>query len=134
MSNYVYDKAAGALWGADIAFDTDNIKAYLIDTALYTADKVNDEFLTDVPAGARTAVSANLGTKTITGRIIDAANVVFTAVPTGAANEAVILVQDTAVEATSRVIIYADTATGLPVTPNDTDITVIWNVSGIATL
>tara|TARA_Y100000310_G_C20363922_1_gene660267 strand:+ start:34 stop:438 length:405 start_codon:yes stop_codon:yes gene_type:complete len=134
MANYVYDKAAGALWGADIAFDTDTIQAYLVDTALYTPDKVNDEFLSDIPVGARTITPVSLASKTITGRVIDAADVVFPTVAAGADREAVILVQDTGVEATSRLLIHADTATGLPVTPNGQDITVIWNASGIATL
>jgi len=134
MANYVYDKAAGALWSGDIAYDTDVIHAYLIDTALYTPDKVSDDFLADIPAGARKAGPITLASKSITGRIIDAADVVFPSVAAGDPCEAVVLVQDTGAEASSKLIIQADTATGLPVTPNGQDITVIWNGSGIATL
>ena len=133
MANFVYDKAATALWGADIAFDTDNIKAVLVDTASYTVDKVNDQFLSAIVGGARTAVSANLTTKTIIGRIIDADDVVYSAVA-GAVSEAIVIYQDTGAEATSRLLIYADTAGGLPATPNGTDITIVWNALGIATL
>ena len=133
MSNFVYDKAAGALWGADIAYDTDNIKAVLVDTGLYSVSKTNDEFLSDIAAGARVATTSNLLSKTITGRVIDAADPVFTAV-TGNESEALVIYQDSGSDATSRVIIYVDTATNLPVTPNGTDITVIFNASGIATL
>ena len=35
--------------------------------------------------------------------------------------------QDSGVEATSRLIANIDAATGLPVTPNGTDITVQWD-------
>lgn len=134
MSNYVYDLAAGALWGGDIAYDTDSVQAYLIDTALYTPNKATDQFLSDIPVGARKAGPITLASKTITGRVIDAADVVFPSVPAGDQCEVVAIVQNTGVEATSRVIIHADTATGLPATPNGQDITVIWNALGIATL
>ncbi len=133
MANYIYDKAAGALWGADIAFDTDNIKAVLVDAALYTPDKVNDEFLSDIAAGARVATTGNLASKTITGRVIDAADPVFTAV-TGAESEIVVLYQDTGVDSTSRLLIHVDTATGLPATPTGNDITIVFNAAGICTL
>lgn len=133
MANYIYDKACSSLWGADIAWDTDNIKAVLVDTADYTANKATDEFLSDIPSAARVAISDNLTSKTITGRVVDAADVVLSSV-SGDTSEAVVLYQDTADPATSRLIIYADTATGLPVTPNGTDITIRWNASGIATL
>jgi hypothetical protein len=55
--------------------------------------------------------------------------VTFTAV-TGDVSEAVILYKDTGVAATSPLIAYIDTATGLPVTPNGGDITVTVPASG----
>jgi hypothetical protein len=133
MANAFYTKAKDGLWGGDIAYDTDNIKAVLVDTASYTANLATDEFLSDIPVGARVATSSNLTSKTISGGAIDAADVVYSTV-SGNESEAVVLYQDTAVEGTSRLIVYVDTATGLPVTPNGTDITVQWNASGIATL
>ena len=113
MANFVYDKGCEALWGADIAYDTDNIKAVLVDTASYTVDKANDEFLTDV--GGVQATSGNFAGKTIVGRVIDADDVVLSSV-TGNESEALVLYQDTGSAATSRLLIYVDTATGLPVT------------------
>jgi hypothetical protein len=133
VANYIYDKAADGLWGADIAWDTDNIKAVLVDTALYTPAKTTDQYLSDIAAGARVATSGNLTSKTISSRTIDAADVTYTSV-SGASCEALVIYQDTGVEGTSRLIIYVDTATGLPVTPNGGDITVQWNASGIASL
>lgn len=133
MANTYYTKAKDALWKAQIAYDTDNIKAVLVDTADYTLNVATHEFLSDIPAIARVATSANLTGKTISGGVIDAADVVLSTVA-GDEAEAVVVYQDTGVESTSRLIAYVDTATGLPVTPNITDITIRWNASGIASL
>ncbi len=133
MANFIYDKAADGLWGGDIAFDTDSVKVVLVDTASYTADKANDEFLSSIPGAAVTATTPNLTGKTISARAIDADDPVFTAV-TGDESEALVLYQDTGVPGSSRLLAYVDTATGLPATPNGTDITIIFNVNGIAKL
>jgi hypothetical protein len=45
----------------------------------------------------------------------------------GASVEAIAIYQDTGNEATSRLIAYIDTATGLPVTPNGGDINLNWD-------
>lgn len=133
MANVIYDKACEGLWNADIDWATANIKTVLVDTDVYTLDSVNHEFLSDVTGIIST--TANLASKTIVGRVIDAADVTFTAVPAGPAAEALVIYIDTTVASTSRLIIYADSASaGLPVTPNGGDIVVRWNASGIATL
>jgi hypothetical protein len=131
MANVIYDLGCAGLWGGDIAWDTGDIRAVIIDTGVYTVDTAAHEFLSDL--SGIIATSGSLTSKTITGRVIDSADVVFASV-TGAVSEAIVLYQSTGVAGTSRLIIYADTATGLPVTPNGTDITVRWNASGIATL
>ena len=46
---------------------------------------------------------------------------------TGVSVEALVIYQDSGVSATSRLIAYIDTATGLPVTPNGGNITVTWD-------
>jgi len=84
------------------------------------------DFLDDVLAAARVATSANLASKTATAGVADAANVTFSAV-TGDPSEALVIYKDSGVEATSPLIAYIDTATGLPVTPNGGDITVTWD-------
>ena len=43
------------------------------------------------------------------------------------AEKALILYQHTGTDATARLIAYIDTATGLPVTPNGGDITIVWD-------
>jgi hypothetical protein len=51
---------------------------------------------------------------------------VFSAV-TGDQSEALVIYKDTGSAATSPLIAYIDTATGLPVTPNGADVTVTWD-------
>lgn len=128
MSNAIYPKYKEALIGgdSDIALDSGNIKVALVDLADYTYSAAHN-FLDDVPAGARVAVSGNLASKTITDGIFDAADVVLSAV-TGDQAEALIIFIDTGVEATSRLVAFIDTGvTGLPVTPNGGDITITWD-------
>ena len=132
MANVLYPKAKEGFIGGDIALDTDNLKAVLVDTATYTYN-VAHEFLSDIPAGERVATSANLTSKTITDGTFDSADIVYTAV-TGDPSEAVVLYQDSGVEGTSRLIAYIDVATGLPVTPDGTNINLNVNASGWFTL
>ena len=132
MANALYPKAKQAFLGADIDLEVDNIVAVLIDTAAYTYNTAH-EFLSEIPVGDRIATSSNLASKTITNGIFDSADIVYTAV-TGDPSEAIVLVQDTGSAATSRLIAYIDTATGLPVTPDGTNINVNVNASGWFTL
>lgn len=108
-----------------VDFDTDDIRAILVDTGAYTVDLTNHDFLDDVPGGARIATVALTG-ESVSGNVFDANDAVFTSV-SGATCEAVILYKHTGTESTSRLICYIDTATGLPVTPNGADITVQWD-------
>ena len=133
MSNALYGKGKEAFLGADIDWLADNIKVVLVDTAAYTPNFSTDDFLADIPSGDRIATSGNLASKTSTLGVADAADVTFTAV-TGDVSEALVIYKDTGNEATSPLIAYIDTATGLPVTPNGGDITIEWNASGIFAL
>ncbi|QDP52412.1 MAG: hypothetical protein Unbinned96contig1001_29 [Prokaryotic dsDNA virus sp.] len=126
MANALYDKGRESFLKGEISWDTDNIKAVLVDTATYTVDLVNDQFLSDIPAGERVATSGNLTSPTTTAGVADAADITFSAV-SGDQSEALVLYKDTTVATTSNLIAYIDTATGLPVTPNGGDITVQWD-------
>lgn len=126
MANALYGLGREGFLGGDIDWDLNTIKAVLVDTALYTVSIDVHQFLSDVAVGARVSTSPALTTKTKALGVAGAANTVFTAV-SGASVEAVVLFQDTGVEATSRLIAYIDTATGLPVTPNGGDINLNWD-------
>ena len=135
MANAIYPKYKEALidGASNVALDSEDVKAILVDLADYSYSAAHD-FLDDVPAGARVAISAALDTKTITDGVFDAANFSWTAV-TGDPSEAVIIFIDTGVEETSRLVAFYDTGvTGLPVTPNGGDINVTINASGLFAL
>ena len=134
MANAIYDKARqkfldpgtlGATSSDAIDWVGDNIKAVLVDTALYAFSQAH-EFLSDVPVGARVATSGNLTAKTATNGVADADDVTFAAV-SGASIEAIVLYKDTGTATTSPLIAYIDTGTGLPVTPSGGDIIVSWD-------
>ena len=133
MANALYSKGRQGFLDGSIDFDTDDIRAILIDTADYTVNLSTHDNLDDVAAAARVATSDALASKTATDGTADAADKTFTAV-SGDTVEAIILYKHTGTESTSRLIAYIDTGTGLPVTPNGGDITVAWNASGIFTL
>lgn len=126
MANALYAKGRQGFLDGSIDFDTDDIRAILIDTADYTVDLATHDNLDDIPSAARVAVSGALTGKTVTDGVADAADITFSAV-SGDPCEAIVLYKHTGVESTSRLIAYIDSATGLPVTPNGGDITVQWD-------
>lgn len=125
MASAVYPKGLEGFLDGSIDFDTDDIRAILVDTGAYTYSAAHD-FLDDIPGGARIAVSSALASKTVTNGVADAADKTFPTV-TGASVEAIVLYKHTGTDSTSRLICYIDTGTGLPVTPNGGDITVAWD-------
>ena len=127
MANALYGKGREKFLMGDIHWDTDNIKAVLVDTNDYTVSIDTHEFLSSVAVGGRVATSGNLDGKTVTLGVADANDVTFTAV-TGDVSEALVLILDTGDPATSPLIAYIDTvASGLPVTPNGGNILIQWD-------
>ena len=126
MANGLYNKGREGFLGGSINMSSNDIRAILVDTADYTVNLATHDFLDDVPAAARVAVSAAMASKTITDGIFDAADVTWSAV-SGDPSEAIVIYQHTGTESTSRLIAYIDTATGLPVIPNGGNITVTWD-------
>lgn len=126
MANALYDKAREAFLNGDIDWTNDNIKVVLVDTADYTVNLSTHQYLSDIASGGRVATSGNLSSKTTTAGVADAADITFTAV-TGDQSEALVIYQDTGSAATSQLIAYIDSATGLPVTPNGGDISITFD-------
>jgi hypothetical protein len=122
----LYDKGREAFLKGEVDWLTDTIKAFLIDTALYTVDLNLDEFLSDIPAGARVGTEQTLAGKTSTNGVADASDSLFPLV-TGATVEAIVICKFTGVEATSQLLAYVNTGTGLPFAPSGGDINVTWN-------
>ena len=126
MANALFDKARQRFLEGQFNWNTDSIKAVLVDTGTYTVNLSAHEFLSDISSGARIATSGAFTGKTTTGGAADANDVTFTSV-TGASIEAIVLYKDTGTDSTSPLIAFIDTATGLPITPNGGDIIVTWD-------
>lgn len=98
-----------------------NVKCVLIDTASYTYSDAH-VFLSDIPGGARIATSGNLANKTVTrsaGKIVhDADDFDVTIGAAQPSVEALAYYIDTGSAATSRLVTYKDTGSGLPFTPS----------------
>ncbi|HEX5016879.1 MAG TPA: hypothetical protein VFX15_04770 [Actinomycetes bacterium] len=131
MANALYDTFKQGILNEEFDMNTDGIKATLIDSGDYTFSAAHDEYSggsTDVPAGAKVAESAALGTPTIANGVFDTDNFTWTAV-TGDQSEAIILWDDDTTN--DRLVAFYDTGmTGMPVTPNGGDINVTVNASG----
>lgn len=124
MANALYNSYKQSLLDSSCPnLSSDTIKVVLVDTGTYTFSAAHD-FFDDVSGTVGSAQT--LGSKTITNGVFDAADVTFTSV-TGNSAEALIIYKDTGSAATSPLIAYIDSATGLPVTPNSGDINVVWD-------
>lgn len=126
MANALYDKGRQRFLEGQFNWNTDTIKVILVDTGAYTPNLAVHEFLSDIPSSARVTAPVTLTSKTTTGGAADGADITFSAVQ-GPSIEAIILYRDTGTEATSPLVVYIDTATGLPITPNGGDIIVTWD-------
>ncbi|MDX2732868.1 MULTISPECIES: hypothetical protein [unclassified Streptomyces] len=129
MASALYPSFKALLLSGGIDLTTADIRAIIVDSADYTYSAAHD-FLDDVTAGARVAVSSSLASKTVAGGVFDAADVTYSAV-TGDSVEAIILYKHTGTDATSNLVAYID---GVSVTPNGGNIVVSWNASGIFAL
>jgi len=129
MANAMYGKGREGFANAAVNWLSDDIRCILIDAADYTLSIDTHDFLDDIPAGARVAVSGNLVNKTNVLGVLDADDVTFTSV-TGDPSEMLVFYKHTGVEATSRLLANFDTAVGLPVTPNGGNITITFD-SGV---
>ena len=97
----------------------------LIDTSNYTYSD-NHVTLADVPLTMRVATSGTLASRTTTLGVLDAADVTFTAV-TGNRVQALAVYKSSGTAASSPLIAYFDQASGLPVTPDGGNITIVWD-------
>ena len=126
MANALYDKARERFLTGQFNWSTDSIKSVLVDTGAYTVSLTSHEFLSDISSSARVSTSGAFTGKTTTGGAADANDVTFSSV-SGPSIEAIVIYADTGTEATSPLIAFIDTATGLPITPNGGDIIVTWD-------
>jgi len=126
VANALYGKGRQKFLEGSIAWLTDDIKLYFVDSADYTLSIDVDEFADDIPAGGKVGTSGNFASKTSTLGVADAADVTVASV-SGDPFEYIVIWKDTGTQSTSPLIACIDTATGLPCTPNGGDIIVQWD-------
>jgi len=126
MASGLYDFAKQEFLSANLDLTTILLKAVLVDAADYTVNLATHQDLADVASAGRVSTTAALAGKSVTGGVFDATDSVF-ASATGDQSEAVIIYFDSTVEATSTLIVYIDSGTGLPVTPSGADINLLFD-------
>lgn len=138
MTNKIYPKFKEFLADGNSGgwrYTTADIRCILVDGADYTYSDAHD-FLDDVPAGARVAVTASLTGKSAVNGVHLAADTTFPG-GTGDPCEAIIVYcHDGGADSARRLIAYIDSGqSGLPITPNGVDITyAIHDTDGLFTL
>jgi len=138
MANALFNSYRDQVLGVGTFTDLDGVtlKAMFVDHADDTPVTATDNFIDDILSAARVPAIGScptLGSKTlgvVAVGVFDAADTVFTAL-SGDPSESLIVFEDSGSEATSDLLAFWDTATGLPLTPNGGDVTVQWNASGI---
>ena len=130
MANKLYPKSKKQFLQAGIDLASLNVRAILVDTGAYTYDDAHD-FLDDIPSAARIAVSGNLTGKAFgDDGSFDSDDPTFTTV-SGNSIEAIVLYVHTGTESSSRLIMFQDTGvTGLPLTPDGSDVQITVDAGG----
>lgn len=125
MANALYPKAKELALAAGLNLAAGTVKAQLVDLASYTYNAAH-QFLSSVPGGARVGSPVTLSNKSITNGAFAADPAVFSGLSSAPSIEALVVYVDTGNEATSPLVLFIDTATGLPVTAGATGGTVTW--------
>ncbi|KQO38084.1 hypothetical protein ASF19_20125 [Acidovorax sp. Leaf84] len=125
MSNTAYPLGAQKMISGAINFLADTIKVAIVPTG-YTYSTAH-EFLSDI--GAVVGTAQPLANKSIAGGVLDADDLNYGAMAPGSTAKALVLYKDTGNASTSPVLLYIDTATGLPAATNGGVITVPWDDS-----
>ncbi len=127
MANALYDKGREAFASGSISWTSDTIKAALV-TNGYTPNLSAHQFYSDLTPGSNVVgTNQTLGSKTATAGVCDAADVSFSAVPSGSTVTYLAIYKDTGSAATSPLIALLDTATGLPFSTNGGTASVAWD-------
>lgn len=128
MPNALFDKGRKRYLECttSVAWLTATIQFVLIDTSAYTVNLSTHEYYSDVSGSAVIAGPVSLANKATDGGAADGDDVRFNSV-SGASIEAILGFASTGTASTSPLILWIDTANGLPITPNSGDIIVSWD-------
>ena len=127
MANLIYGKAKEALFNCQINVSSQSLGILLVDST-YTLSQNTHQFVSDISSSAIKGRSTSLQNVQSTLGVLDADDITIVNYP-GDAFKAVILYVDTGSDATSRLIAYIDTATGIPFAGINTElnITIVWS-------
>lgn len=120
MSNGFYAKGKEAIISGGVDFVNDDIRAVMVDTALYSVNLATHEFLSDIAVGARVDSSTtSINNKSVDGGVLKLkSNHQITNVPNTTV-EAIVIYRHTGTDATAKLLLWFDTAPGLPFNPKD---------------
>jgi hypothetical protein len=127
MANAKYPTAKKKILDADIDFLVDDIKAVAV-TSAYTYNSAH-EFRSSLTG--ELGITAALSGKTTTSGVFNASDLEPALTSVSGNIDAWVLIKDTGVSATSPLIAYIDTGTGLPHTGDGGNVDLVWNPSGI---
>ena len=145
MANAIYPKWKEAVMNGspNSALSAGNLKVALVDTAAtvgYAYSSAHEFFSQVTPTATAVASTATLGACTSTSGVLKpaATSTTFASVAPLAslgACDALIVYINTGTASTSRLVAYLDTGiTGMPVTPDNSNIPITWNTNGIFAL
>lgn len=128
MANRGYLPALQSFLKGEIDLTTGAVHWVAVDTGAYTFSSAH-QYLSSIAAPARLDSSPALSGKSITNGIFDAADFTWPGF-SGAVGAVVLVVGDPGTPTTCRLVLYEDTASGLPFTATGADITFTHNNTG----
>lgn len=133
MANALYPSYKQLLLGTGLNLSSLTIKAALVDTGVVSYSAAHANY-SDISAGV-IGTPIELTGKTIAGGVFDSSlNPSFTGLVGAPTIEAIALFYDSGTPATSTLIAWIDSATGLPVAAGATQVGITWDASGIFAL
>jgi hypothetical protein len=125
MANLLVPKGIDRVYNKNVDVSADVIKVGLVRGYTYSSAH---QFLSDVKgAGGNVLATDTLASKSMSSGVFDAGDSSFGVVASGAACNHLIIYHDTGTSSSSTLLVVIDTATGLPVTPNGSTISVTWS-------
>ena len=127
MANFIYGKAKQSLLNGEFNISSDSLKVLLV-TESYVPNQNIDQFVSNISGSYIKQRTSSLTNVTNTLGVIDADNVLVSNYD-GSAFKALVIYKDSGTDATSRLLAYIDTATGLPVSSSASPISITINWS-----
>lgn len=128
MSNFVYSKTKEAILNGEVDFSAGQFKLLLVNSSEYTPNQNSDQFVSDIPSAAKVYTTTSISNLTNNLGTIDADDLSIT-LPSNYAFEAMVLFKQGSSDQDSRLILYIDTAEGLPFvdTVEQTSMSIVWS-------